>query len=208
MMVAACRKSHKKITVPVLPDNKSSVNDSAPFISVIIPALNDLEHLPEGLAAMAKQSYPTNRFELIVVDNGSAEPPRELVESFSFYQFANERQAGSYAARNCGLELMRGELMAFTEADCKPNANSQLALRTRKPSWRRFIAESLVPGIIPSLVAAFSAWLVVQFLPASSIVRVAIGLPTCVIAYVISLVIVLRPADRTDLAGIRQAIRV
>lgn len=83
-----------------------------------------------------------------------------------------------------------------------------LALRTLRLSWRRFIGESLIPGLIPSAVAACVGFLLSQFLPDSSPVRAAVGLPCCLIAYTITLWIVLRPADRADIGRIRQAIHI
>lgn len=91
-----------------------------PLISVIIPVFNDTERLQACLAALAGQTYPQDRFEVIVVDNGSAAPPRELVESFAFCRYAEEPRPGSYAARNRGLELAQGQVFAFTDSDCIP----------------------------------------------------------------------------------------
>jgi glycosyltransferase involved in cell wall biosynthesis len=99
------------------------LNDAVPFISVIIPVYNDTERLRTCLAALAEQTLAADRFEVIVVDNGSSEPPRSAVESFAFGRFAEEAKPGSYAARNRGLELARGEVLAFTDSDCIPDRN-------------------------------------------------------------------------------------
>lgn len=93
-------------------------------ISVIIPVYNDTDRLKLCLDALSKQTVPRDEFEVIVIDNGSEEPPRELVESYPFCRFAEESKQGSYAARNKGLELAEGEILAFTDADCIP-----------KPHW-------------------------------------------------------------------------
>jgi glycosyltransferase involved in cell wall biosynthesis len=96
------------------------LSDPLPQISVVIPVFNDARRLRLCLTALAEQTYPRDRFEVLVVDNGSEESPRELVESFPFYRFVEEPQPGSYAARNRGLGLARGELLAFTDSDCIP----------------------------------------------------------------------------------------
>ena len=100
-----------------------SLDDSVPFVSVIIPVFNDAKRLRSCLEALVAQNYPAGRWEVIVVDNGSQDNVRSVVESFEFCQFAEAKKAGSYAARNCGLDLARGELVAFTDADCIPNEN-------------------------------------------------------------------------------------
>src|SRR5262245_50422661 len=92
-----------------------------PFISVIIPVYNDTERLRTCLTALADQTYPRDRYEVIVVDNGSTIPPRSLVESFPGFVFAEESKPGSYAARNRGLQIARGDVLAFTDSDCIPD---------------------------------------------------------------------------------------
>lgn len=94
---------------------------------------NSPERLRECLSALAAQSCPRDRFEVIVVDNGSAESPRSMVESHVGWLFLEEPQPGSYAARNRGLAAARGEILAFTDADCLPQqewlAEGERALR-------------------------------------------------------------------------------
>lgn len=99
----------------------SGHSPSFPFVSVIIPVYNDTDRLMQCLECLAAQSYPRDRLEVIVVDNGSRESPRKRVEEFPFCKFAEESTPGSYAARNRGLELARGTIIAFTDADCLPD---------------------------------------------------------------------------------------
>lgn len=93
---------------------------SPPFISVILPVFNDTERLARCLECLAAQSYPRDQFEVIVVDNGSEKSPQETVQQYDFCSFAQELTPGSYAARNHGLKLARGEVLAFTDSDCLP----------------------------------------------------------------------------------------
>lgn len=90
------------------------------FVSVVIPVFND-PRLEACLEALARQALPRDRFEVIVVDNGSEAPQRELVERYDFARFAEEPKPGSFAARNTALPLTRGEVLAFTDADCVPD---------------------------------------------------------------------------------------
>lgn len=97
----------------------------SPFVSVIIPVYNDAARLTLCLAALAEQTYPRSRFEIIVIDNGSDEPlaVKAAVEPYDNVILAYEATPGSYAARNLGISLARGEAIAFTDADCIPAAD-------------------------------------------------------------------------------------
>lgn len=91
-------------------------------LSVIIPVYNDPDRLRACLDLLTAQTYPRKEFEVIVVDNGSVDPPREIVEAYPFCRYAEETKPGSYAARNRGLSLAQGSLIAFTDSDCLPDA--------------------------------------------------------------------------------------
>ena len=93
---------------------------NAPFVSVIIPVYNDALRLQKCLEALSGQTY--REFETFVIDNGSTEPGLEpLRERFENVIFLREEKPGSYAARNKGLECAKGEIIAFTDADCIPD---------------------------------------------------------------------------------------
>lgn len=89
-------------------------------MTVIIPHFNDAARLRLCLDALAGQTIARERFEVIVVDNGSKTPPVAVVEEYDFAILEHESRPGSYAARNRGLERARGEIFAFTDADCIP----------------------------------------------------------------------------------------
>ncbi len=91
-----------------------------PFVSIIIPVFNDSERLSACLSALHNQTYPRDRYEIIVVDNGSKEDPRPAVDPFPLVTLTYEKKTGSYAARNHGIKLAKGEVVAFTDADCLP----------------------------------------------------------------------------------------
>jgi len=89
-------------------------------VSVIIPVFNDDQRLRLCLDALSHQTYPRNCFEIIVVDNGSSNPPVWVRNQFSRVVLAEESQPGSYAARNRGITLAKGDVLAFTDSDCVP----------------------------------------------------------------------------------------
>ena len=87
-----------------------------PFTTVVVPVWRDAAGLPACLDALARQTWPADRREVIVVDNGGgvavAERPGVRV--------LREEEPGSYAARNRGIREARGAVIAFTDADCVP----------------------------------------------------------------------------------------
>jgi glycosyltransferase involved in cell wall biosynthesis len=91
-----------------------------PFVSVIIPVYNDMQRLKICLDALRKQTYPGDKFEVIVADNGSKQDLSEIEKGYPFSRVIHEAAAGSYAARNSGIDAARGEVLAFTDSDCIP----------------------------------------------------------------------------------------
>jgi glycosyltransferase involved in cell wall biosynthesis len=96
-------------------------DNSIPLVSIIIPVFNDGAHLRLCLDALAQQSYPMTRYEVLVVDNGSTEDIQSVVNDYPRVRYSIERSPGSYAARNTGIRETSGEIIAFTDADCIPN---------------------------------------------------------------------------------------
>jgi glycosyltransferase involved in cell wall biosynthesis len=100
--------------------SKSNTQDRVPFVSVIIPVYNDSERLKICLEALDNQTYPKACFEVIVVDNGSETDVAAVVAQFDQAVIAYENRTGSYSARNKGLSVAKGEIIAFTDSDCIP----------------------------------------------------------------------------------------
>jgi len=90
------------------------------FVSVIVPVLDDPEGLRVCLDALERQTYPADRYEVIVVDNGSAAPVAPLVGAYPHARAIEEATPDSFSARNTGIDAARGEVIAFTDADCRP----------------------------------------------------------------------------------------
>ena len=96
---------------------------STPFISVIIPTYRDWERLSYCIDALDKQTYPTESFEVIIVNN---DPTDQVPTNYNLptnTTVTSESTSGSYAARNKGISLAKGEIFAFTDSDCIPDSN-------------------------------------------------------------------------------------
>ena len=113
--------------------------DWTPLVSVIVPVFDDAERLASCLSALQAQTYPTDRYEVVVVDNGSREDLGAVVAGFQGFGFVREDRVGSYAARNKGIEASKGEVLAFTDADCLPDPGwieAGVRALAGRPEWR------------------------------------------------------------------------
>jgi glycosyltransferase involved in cell wall biosynthesis len=84
-------------------------------VSIVIPAYNAGHYLAETLQSCLDQSHPA--LEIIVVDDGSSDNTRTVVEGFPQVRYIHQSNAGPAAARNNGLRHASGEFLQFLDAD-------------------------------------------------------------------------------------------
>ena len=88
-----------------------------PFISVVIPAYNESEHLEATITCLRNCEYDRDSFEIIVVDNNSTDATKEIADRYADKPlFLEHGNVG--AVRNYGAKHARGEILAFLDADC------------------------------------------------------------------------------------------
>jgi glycosyltransferase involved in cell wall biosynthesis len=90
-------------------------------VSIIIPTYKDWDRLQLCLNALEMQSYPKNLFEVIVVNNDVSDIVPEKLKKYANVTFTIEPKPGSYAARNTGIRLSKGNIIGFTDSDCIPH---------------------------------------------------------------------------------------
>jgi len=90
-------------------------------VSVIVPARDAAATLPATLDALAGQTLAPDRFEVIVVDDASLDGTAALARAAGA-RVVGASGEGPAAARNAGARTARGEILAFTDADCAPSA--------------------------------------------------------------------------------------
>jgi GT2 family glycosyltransferase len=104
--------------------------DSATSVSVVICAYNADRTLEECLESLKHLRYPS--FEVIVVNDGSTDGTQAIAERFPEFRLINQENRGLSAARNVGIHEARGEVVAFTDADCAVD-----------PDWLSFLVRRL-----------------------------------------------------------------
>jgi glycosyltransferase involved in cell wall biosynthesis len=89
---------------------------SEPLISCIVPVFNGERYLAEALESILKQTY--RPLEIIVADDGSTDGTATLVASYGDkVEYRFQPNAGVAAACNLGVQVSRGEFIAFLAAD-------------------------------------------------------------------------------------------
>jgi glycosyltransferase involved in cell wall biosynthesis len=86
-----------------------------PRFSVIIPSYNRAATLCRAIESVLHQTYPA--FEIIVVDDGSSDQSRQVVEKYPTVSYCYQENQGVSAARNRGAELATGVWLIFLDSD-------------------------------------------------------------------------------------------
>ncbi|MZR62127.1 glycosyltransferase [Alcanivorax sp. DP30] len=110
-------------------------------ISIIIPIFQHWELTVVLFDALRAQSLSQELWECFIVDNGSDQVPDQS-ELPDFVTLLECPTPGSYAARNKGLQHAQGELLVFTDADCKP-----------QPDWLERLWHEYQQQSAPQLIA-------------------------------------------------------
>lgn len=91
----------------------------SPLISVIVPVYNTEKYLPQCIESILAQTFTD--FELLLIDDGSPDRCGEICEEYAQrdrrIRVFHQRNKGVSAARNLGLENVRGKYIAFVDAD-------------------------------------------------------------------------------------------
>jgi GT2 family glycosyltransferase len=88
---------------------------SGPLISIVVPTLNQARFIEQTLASIAGQNWPAT--ELIVIDGGSTDGTREIVQRYPVAHFVSEKDRGQADAINKGMRLAKGDILAWLNSD-------------------------------------------------------------------------------------------
>ncbi len=161
------------------------LQDPLPFVTIIVPVRDGERTLRDCLVSLLASDYPPERREIVVVDNGSKDRTAEIIQDFPV-RSAWETQQGASAARNRGIELGQGEILAFTDADCvvsrtwlrelvrgfesddvgavageimafPPSTGAERYMAKRVPRWQRANLSAPRPSIVTASIAVRKA---------------------------------------------------
>lgn len=101
-----------------------------PFFTAIVPAYNEEDSIVGTLESLIRLDYPKDEREIIVVNDGSKDKTKELVEEFISQHpeeriiLLNQANQGKGRAMNCGLSKAKGEFFACLDADSFVSSNA------------------------------------------------------------------------------------
>jgi glycosyltransferase involved in cell wall biosynthesis len=115
-----------------------------PMVSVVVPIYNGEADLPELINCLVSQTYPQDRVEYLLVDNNSSDRTLESLKTsarncpITIHPLSENQIQSSYAARNTGIRAAVGEILVFTDADCRP-----------QPQWLKALIQPLInPDVV------------------------------------------------------------
>ncbi len=94
----------------------SSLLPKLPRVSVVVCSYNGAATLSQCLESLGKIDYPN--YEVILVDDGSTDETPAICSRFPAVRTINQENRGLSAARNVGMEVATGEIIAYTDSDC------------------------------------------------------------------------------------------
>lgn len=98
------------------------MQNTQPTVSVVVPVYNSGKQILLLLDRLRYQSYPKEHIEVVIIDDGSTDDTKTIINShYSEYTIITVKNAGSYSARNVGIAISKGNIIAFTDADCIPH---------------------------------------------------------------------------------------
>ena len=121
-----------------------------PKVSVVVCAYNAADTLVDCLTSLGELTYP--RVEIIVVDDGSSDTTAEIAGLYPRVRILDQPNSGLSAARNAGLAAATGEIIAYTDADCRVD-----------PDWLTYLVQPFLTSDVagvggPNVVPADDPW--------------------------------------------------
>ena len=114
--------------IPVYNNGQSPDKNESLFISIIIPARNEEKNIGSCIQSIISQTFPSNNFEIIVVNDHSTDNTTNVVLSFkqenihliNLEDFTKAQVLNSYKKKSIetAMQFAKGELIVTTDADC------------------------------------------------------------------------------------------
>jgi glycosyltransferase involved in cell wall biosynthesis len=123
-----------------------------PFVSVIIPTLNEEKYIETTLLSIKNQDYK-GKYEIIVVDSNSKDKTVKIARKYADKVIVTKRR-GVSVGRNIGAEVAKGEILLFVDADTTllPNVISKVVRHLRR--------KKVVGVVVPILCDNLKDWFI------------------------------------------------
>ena len=127
-------------------------------VSVVIPTYNRKDSLRETLTSLARQTWPSDRFEVVVVDDGSTDGTEQIAEeAFSFtLRCIRQPNQGSAAARNTGVLNAQGALLIFLDDDMLVETNYVMGLTEEHQRYPHVVGMGTPRPYLPANATPFA----------------------------------------------------
>lgn len=138
-----------------------------PALTVVIPTYQRPKLLHACLDALTRQQLAVTAFEVVVVDDGSDRPPRDVVAHYADrlqLRLIEQRNAGPAAARNAGARAARGAHVVFTDDDCLPDPGWLTAIATCIASHPQAAIGGRIVNALPDRLCSTASQLLIDFL--------------------------------------------
>lgn len=93
------------------------MSNKLPEVSIVIPTYNEGDNIEVCINSLKNQNFPSESYEIIVVDNNSNDNTLDIVKNLDVIQTV-EYKGGPAAAKNAGISLAKGNIIAFIDGDC------------------------------------------------------------------------------------------
>ncbi|MGB9597648.1 MAG: glycosyltransferase [Candidatus Poribacteria bacterium] len=102
------------------------INNSYPYVSIIVPAKNEEEMIGKCLDSLINQDYPKNKYEVVVINDRSTDKTQDIINLYQKNSIIKSIEikenlsglTGKQNAVNEGLKLCKGEIIMNIDADC------------------------------------------------------------------------------------------
>ncbi|MEQ9618553.1 MAG: glycosyltransferase [Deltaproteobacteria bacterium] len=145
------------------------MENARPSFSIIIPTYERFKELDACLDSITNIEYPEDKFEVIVVDDGSTNSPEDVVKAYQTridVKLIIQEHAGPAAARNRGAREATGKFLAFTDDDCKPSRDWLGKLADRFTQDEDCLVAGRTANALPDNPYSTASQLIVDYLHA------------------------------------------
>jgi len=93
------------------------------FVTVIVCTYNGVNRIEDCLKSLINQTYSKDKYEIIVVDDGSEDKTSEIVSKYNVRLIKHKNNLGIPCARNTGIANAKGNIIAYIDDDCIADKN-------------------------------------------------------------------------------------